>query len=169
MVDVENAVEMICLVFNGLRENAVRFQPQLLARQVLVAESDAHRAVHHAPVSRQTQTALLDFALALTSDNLGVHQDQGFFPVLGLDHAHALQHADLVGSQPDAPFGLHGLNHVGGQLRQLAVEPRNLDGPLTNGSDREIFLLPIWPQQHSECGNGRRRQVAKFVTKSVKL
>ena len=117
VVDVQDAVEVVRLVLNGLGQHAVGLEAQLLAGQVLVAHADSHRAVDHAPVAGQAEAAFFNLAFAFPADDFGVDQNQRLLPVLGLDYAEALQHADLVGGQPDAVLGRHGLHHVGGQLR----------------------------------------------------
>ena len=131
VVNIENAVKVVGLVLNGLGQRTLGLDALLFAGQVLVAHANPHGPVNHTPVAGQTEAAFLHLAQPFPAYNFRVDQRQRRFPILQLDDAHTLQHADLVGGQANAPVSGHSFRHIGGQPGQLVIKLRYLDCPPT--------------------------------------
>jgi hypothetical protein len=123
VVDEDLSLQVIQLVLDAYREEAVGLELERLAVTVERAHGDTLGALHLVEDARHRQAAFLAFLGARRCDDLGI--DEHAQRVVGLgdvDDDHALVDVDLGGGQPDAGRGVHRRGHVVDQFADARVD-----------------------------------------------
>lgn len=121
---------MIELMLKHARLQLIRLDAHLVAIEVTSDDVDLFRP-HDVP--RQTgnrQTTLVKFPLSVRLHNLGVDQRVRIVAHLEVVDEEALANADLWGRKSESGLGIHGLEHVLGQLHKRAIDIGDLLGHL---------------------------------------
>ena len=130
MVDEQDALEVVQLVQDAARQQAIGFDLLLDPFGVEVAQLDLAGPPQFGELVGQRETAFLGHDLLVRRpDDLRVDQAErraGLVLARDIDDDDALGHADLDRREPDARRVVHGLDHVVHQLAQIVVDP--LDG-----------------------------------------
>lgn len=134
-IDVNNSIQVVCLVFQRLREEPSSPDPILAPVEIKGPCCDALRTGEPAPPPREAEAPFINLSDPSASNDLGVDEDISIrlnvgvincfsFVVQGilasnsnkfarnLDHCDPEQRTDLVGRDTNAAFGVHRRHHV---------------------------------------------------------
>ena len=121
VVGEEDAVQVVDLVADGAGQVLLGVELERLAREVLRPHGDRQRAVHLVGDPGQGEAPLGVGLRALAPDDLGIDQDaerSRVLPHRDVHHGEAEVDPHLGRGEADAGGGVHGLDHVGGELAQ---------------------------------------------------
>jgi len=144
MVDEQYALEMVHLVLQAGRQQAVDLFFILLALDILPARGDRRRSLDLGILIGHRETAFaVDIQIVGRIEYLGIDEhprivDHSVIMVamfamlmfvrrrfLQVDHQHPFRHADLDRGQPDAGRVIHGVEHVLDQPFEFVVKGRH--------------------------------------------
>src|ERR1700687_5465785 len=125
MLDEENAVEMIDFMAEGAGEEVFAADFKGFALGVLRPDSYKLRAQDVAAEAGNGEAAFFFALFTFGVNNFGVGKNDfsfGIFPAGYVDHGYAQVQADLGRSESDALRGIHGGEHIFGELLEFGVE-----------------------------------------------
>ncbi len=119
MIDEQDAIQMIDLMLQASRQNAVRLDLSRVAIAIEVTGAHAGRPLDILENVRDRQTALLAGGMLVRSpENFRISETKRLrrrcftFAFGHVENDHPLLHGDLNRGKPDARRGIHGLKHV---------------------------------------------------------
>ena len=121
VVYVEDAVDVVGLVLQGLGQETIRLETHRLAVPVQSSHPHLDGAYQLAPKAWDAEAALLHYPLSLTTDYLRVYQHAHLFLLRDLNDNHSLEYTHLVGGQANAVGIPHGIYHVVDELMKGIV------------------------------------------------
>src|SRR5258708_22426678 len=125
MLDKENGVEVIDFMAEGAGQEVFAADFKGLALGVLRFDGHKLRAQDVAAETGNGEAAFFFALLAFSVNNFWVGENDfsfWIFPAGYVDDGHAQMQTDLGGSKSDALRGVHGGEHIFGQLFQFGVE-----------------------------------------------
>src|SRR6266404_7587317 len=125
MLDEENAVEMIDLVAEGAGQEVFAADFEGFTLGVLRSYCDELRSQNVAAKTWNGETAFLFTLFAFGVNDFRVGEDDfcfGIFSARDVDHGDAEREADLRRGEPDPGRGIHGGEHIFGELLQFGIE-----------------------------------------------
>src|SRR5690606_28746103 len=148
VIDEQPALEVIHLVLDALREQALRVELERLAVAVERPDLDSLGSLDVLVEPGNGQTALLVGLAAVGGQDFRIDEAIRLVARLGhVDHDDALVNVDLRRSKADAGRGIHRLEHVLDQTLHVVVD--NCDA-LGAYSQPRVGILENWESRH--CG-----------------
>ena len=121
-IDVQHSAQMVGLVLEDSRKQALGFQMKRRPAQVHPREPDAEGAAHRPVHAGDRETALLLVLIALLLPDLRVRHRTRTVAFTRVVDEQAERAADLIRGQPDTGSCVHGFGHVVGERSQRVIE-----------------------------------------------